>query len=341
MKSRTAFRRPRGFTLIELLVVIAIIAVLIALLLPAVQQAREAARRTQCKNNLKQLGLALHNYHETFTVFPPSGVVNPAITSQQPWSAQAFILPYLDGSTVYNRIDFSLGYHHPTNTSAYPPFGPAGTRVPVLICPSEINDRARTNASGAVEHYPLNYAINMGRYFIYDPATGQGGSGAFMPNGRTNSGSFTDGMSNTLAMAEVKAYTPRFHDAAGVPTEPTSPAAVSGGYTSGGGFSATSGHTEWVCGRAIHNGFTTVFTPNTRVIHASGGVNYDIDVSSNREGTHTTNPTYGIITARSYHVGIVHAMLMDGSVRSISENISIDVWRNLATRNGGEVTGEF
>jgi prepilin-type N-terminal cleavage/methylation domain-containing protein len=333
---------PKGFTLIELLVVIAIIAILISLLLPAVQQAREAARRSQCKNNLKQLGLALHNYHDSFTVFPPSGVVDPSITSQQPWSAQAFVLPYLDGSTVYNRINFSVGYHHANNTAAYPPFGPAATRVPVLICPSDVNDRARVNSgTGVVEHYPLNYAINVGRYFIYNPVNGQVGTGAFAPNGRTASRDFTDGMSNTLGMAEVKGYTPRVHDATGVATEPATPMDVSTGYTAGGAFSANSGHTEWVCGRAIHGGFTTVFTPNTIVPHVSGGVTYDIDVSSNREGTHATNPTYGIITSRSYHEGIVQAMLMDGSVRSIGENISIDVWRNIGTRGGGEVAGEF
>jgi prepilin-type N-terminal cleavage/methylation domain-containing protein len=145
----SSFARPRraGFTLIELLVVIAIIAVLIALLLPAVQQAREAARRTQCKNNLKQLGIALHNYLSTHSVFPPSGCISMATTSQQPWSAQAFVLPYLEGNNIYANIDFSLGYHHPVNTSAYPPFGPAATRVPVLICPSDPNDRPRMSAA--------------------------------------------------------------------------------------------------------------------------------------------------------------------------------------------------
>jgi prepilin-type N-terminal cleavage/methylation domain-containing protein len=332
----------KGFTLIELLVVIAIIAILISLLLPAVQQAREAARRSQCKNNLKQLGLALHNYHDSFTVFPPSGVVDPTLTSQQPWSAQAFVLPYLDGSTVYNRINFSVGYHHASNTSAYPPFGPAATRVPVLLCPSDVNDRARINSgTGVAEHYPINYAINVGRYLVYNPATGQSGTGAFAPNGRIAARDFTDGMSNTLGLAEVKGFTPRVHDATGVATEPALPTDVSAGYTTGGAFSANSGHTEWVCGRAIHGGFTTVFTPNTVVPHVSGGISYDIDVSSNREGTHATNPTYGIITSRSYHEGIVQVMLMDGSVRTVSENISIDVWRNVGTRAGGEVTGEF
>jgi prepilin-type N-terminal cleavage/methylation domain-containing protein len=330
-----------GFTLIELLVVIAIIAILIALLLPAVQQAREAARRTQCRNNLKQLGLALHNYLDQHTVFPPSGCISLTTTSQQPWSAQAYILPFLDGSTIYNKINFSLGYHDPVNTSAYPPFGPAATRVPVLICPSDPNDRARVNASNVPEHYPLSYAANMGRYLIFNPTNGLNGGAAFAPNSKINSGSFTDGMSNTLGFAEVKLFTPRVHDATGVATEPTSASAVSAGYTAGGAFSATNGHTEWVCGRAIHNGFTTTFTPNTKVPHVVSGVTYDIDVSSNREGTHLTNPTYGIITARSFHVGIVQALLMDGSVRAVSENVDINVWRNLGTRAGGEVVQEF
>src|SRR5689334_25410189 len=113
---RFEFGRRRAFTLIELLVVIAIIAVLIALLLPAVQQAREAARRTQCKNNLKQIGLALHNYHDTFRLFPPGYVDrngNPNLTPDNDlgpgWGWAAFLLPYIDQSPLYSPINFNVG----------------------------------------------------------------------------------------------------------------------------------------------------------------------------------------------------------------------------------------
>ncbi|MGQ0635855.1 MAG: DUF1559 family PulG-like putative transporter [Planctomycetaceae bacterium] len=335
-------RRSRAaFTLIELLVVIAIIAVLVSLLLPAVQQAREAARRVQCKNNLKQLGLALHNYLDAHLVFPPSGCISMATTSQQPWSAQAYILPFLDGGNIYSAINFSLGYHHAVNTGAYPPFGPAATRVAVLICPSDPNDRARLNAAGTPEHYPLSYGLNMGRYLVFNPVTGGDGGAAFGPNAKLHSGSFSDGMSNTLGLAEVKLFTPRIHDATGVAAEPATPDVVSAGYTAGGAFSATNGHTEWVCGRAIHNGFTTTFRPNQVVPHVVSGATYDIDISSNREGTSATAPTYGIITSRSFHEGIVQVLLMDGSARAVSENIDLQVWRRLGTRAGGDVVGEF
>jgi len=343
MSQSVVIRRRSGFTLIELLVVIAIIAILIALLLPAVQQAREAARRTQCKNNLKQLGLALHNYLDSFTAFPPSGCISLATASQQPWSGQALILPYLDGSTIYNRMNFSVGYHHVNNTSAYPPFGPAASRVPVLICPSDPNDRSRLSSGGTPEHYPLSYGLNMGEYLIFNPVSGANGGAAFGPNARINSGSFTDGMSNTLGMSEVKLFTPRFHDATGVATAPLAPEDVAGTYTAPvSGFSTANGHTEWVCGRAIHNGFTTTFTPNSKVLYThTNSITYDIDVSSIREGATLSLPTYGIITSRSWHVGIVQSMLMDGSVRSISENIDLDVWRYLGTRAGNEVVGDF
>jgi prepilin-type N-terminal cleavage/methylation domain-containing protein len=330
----------RGFTLIELLVVIAIIAILVALLLPAVQQAREAARRAHCKNNLKQLGLALHNYLDVHTAFPPSSVVNVFTTSQQPWSAQAFIIPFLEGTNEYNLINFSVGYHHPENRAAYPPYGPAQLRIPTLLCPSDPKDHSRVDASGNANHYPLTYALAMGEYLIYNPVTGGDGGGAFAVNGKFGTQHFTDGTSNCIAMAEVKAFNPRFHDSTLPATPPTAPNQVSAS-VSGGSWSPQNGHTEWVCGRSIHTGFTTTFTPNTVVPHVDGGMTFDIDVSSHREGTSFTENTYGVITSRSYHTGMVHALLMDGSVRSISENIDLMTWRTLGARASGRVVGEF
>lgn len=331
----------RGFTLIELLVVIAVIAILIALLLPAVQQAREAARRSQCKNNLKQIGLALHNYEGTHKFFPPSGCVAGTSVSQ-PWSAQAQILPYIDGGNEYKKINFRFGYHHVVNTAMFPPFGIATVRVPIYMCPSDLNDRARLNASGVPEHRPLCYGANMGDYFIYNPTNGQTGTGALAPNASIGPRNFTDGLSATLAFSEVKAFTPRFHDVAAIPaTPPATPAAVSGTYTSGGGWSVENGHSEWVCGRAIHNGVTTTFTPNTVVPHVQSGVTYDIDVSGMREGASTTVNTYGIITSRSHHTGLVHSLMVDGAVRGINNTINAQAWRALGTRNGREPVGDY
>jgi prepilin-type N-terminal cleavage/methylation domain-containing protein len=332
--------RP-AFTLVELLVVIAIIGVLVALLLPAIQAARESARRMSCHNHLKQLGVALHNYQAALSVYPPSSIVFGGSTNQ-PWSGQSLLLPYVEKDGIQNLIDYSVGYHHGDNAAMFPPHGVAALRVSVLMCPSEPQDRPRLNGDGIPYHYPLNYVLSVGRYQIFNPVSRQDGGAAFGPNTRLHPASFLDGTSNTLAMAEVKAFTPRFHDASGLPAAlPVLPDEVSGQYTGGGAWSATNGHSEWVCGRAIHTGFTTTFPPNTLVPHASGGEVYDIDVSSSREGRNATDTTYGIITSRSYHPGIVNVLLMDGSVRSVSNSIQRDVWQALGTRDGGEVLPGF
>ena len=168
MLAPSANRPRQGFTLVELLVVIAIIGILVGLLLPAVQAAREAARRMSCGNNLKQLGLALHNYESAMRRFPPSANTTGG-SANQPWSGQAALLPFLEGDNVYKNIDFSVGYHHPINKANFPPNGIATVRVPVLLCPSEPEDKPRIKASTKQpEHYPLNYPLSMGQYLDWE-----------------------------------------------------------------------------------------------------------------------------------------------------------------------------
>ncbi len=319
-------RAKKGFTLIELLVVVAIIAVLIGLLLPAVQKVREVAARMKCQNNLKQWGLALHNHEGTLDHYPSLGDYPFAATADR-WSVPARLLPYVEQESLQKLIDFSNSYA--TNPAV------TQVRVPTLICPSEVNDRARPD--GALTHYPLNYGANAGTWMVWNPTTGRTGDGAFGVSARFRHADFSDGLSNTLGMAEVKAYTPYLRDGNAAPAAgPTDPNAVSG---FGGSFKTDSGHTEWVDARVHQSGVTTTFPPNTKVPHTTGGTAYDIDFNSSREGKTTDQVTYAAITSRSYHSNGVNTLLMDGSVRFVNNSVSQTTWRALGTRAGGEVLG--
>jgi len=318
--------KPRGFTLVELLVVIVIISILAGLLLPAIQSAREAARRMRCQNNLKQIGLALHNHEIATRKLPPLGDYQTAGSSVY-WSVQVRLLPFLEQNNLHDLVDFTK----PINVQP----AVARVRIPHLLCPSERNDRERLD-SPIFTHYPLTYGANAGLWHIAQPPSDRG-TGVFLINRGTRLAEISDGLSNTLGMAEVKAYTPYLRDSgnpSGLASVPTTPEAIT---AFGGEFKTDSGHTEWVDARMHQTGFTTTFAPNTKVPHIDNGKLYDIDFNSMREGRSATLPTYAVVTSRSYHIGGVNVLLMDGSVRMIPDLVELEVWRRIGSRAGGEL----
>ncbi len=322
--------RLSAFTLVELLVVIAIIGVLVALLLPAIQAAREAARRMSCSNNLHQIALAMHNFESASGKFPPQIMLGK---DQKLWSAQSRILPYLEQMNLFSSIDFKQPYGNILLNGQKL----SSLRVPTLLCPSEIRDEVRFE-KGAPEHYPLNYGVNCGVWKVFDPNDQSGGSGAFFPGEGLAARNFGDGLSNTLMLAEVKGWNPYFRDGGSGNAVPVNdPSEIC---SLGGSFKEESGHTEWVDGRAHQTGFTATFTPNTRVLCDDGHDDHrhDVDWNNMRVGKSTTVVTYAAVTARSYHSGgTVNVSMMDGSVQVITGDIDLTVWRSMATRGGEEV----
>ncbi|MCE9563015.1 MAG: DUF1559 domain-containing protein [Planctomycetes bacterium] len=338
--------RRTAFTLIELLVVIAIIAILIGLLLPAVQKVREAAARIKCANNMKQVGLAMHGYMDTNAGLPPNGIYTyngSTVTATVAWSTLSRILPFIEQESLFKGIDFSQPYSTQVGISS--------KRVGTYICPSEINDKGSgTDPTGTNpnKNWTLNYATNLGTFAVLtNKSSGmRAGNGAFGPNTMLKPGDFTDGMSNTLALSEVKGYTTRVSGATNTMTYtppatlPTSASAISASPPLGlsgctlAAFDPTKNtHVEWVDGKVHETGFTAVFTPNTLVSYSGSDVDFISATETN------LGDTYAAVTSRSFHTNGVNTVLMDGSVRFVNNSITLATWRGLSTRAGGEVLG--
>ena len=325
-----AFSRGRrnGFTLIELLVVIAVIGVLVGMLLPAVQQAREAARRLSCGNSFKQMALALHNYENSLRHYPTAFETNSAGADLSDWSVPAKLLPFVEqvslGDGVRDAIASGDSYKDKTVSGQKI----CNYRIDTLMCPSEIRAEPR-----GTDYYPLNVAANMGTGTILGSGNTPTGDGAFGVNFRGQPRHFTDGQSKTLALAEVRAWTPYIRDGGGLAAVPSG-TDLTALQALPGTLKADTGHTEWCDGRVHQSGFTTGFPPNS-ITPVNG--NADGDFTSLREGGGRTGPCIAIVTSRSYHSGgIVNVAMMDGSVSTVSPEIPVSIWRAMGTRSNGE-----
>ncbi len=328
--------RRGGFTLVELLVVIAIIGILVALLLPAVQSARESARRMKCVNSLRNLALAVLNYESSRGVLPPSTTVDlteDSTGNNGSWGIHGRILPYLEEQAVADLVDLEQAWDSQMAID--------GLQISVFSCPTDRSANVlRDTGDSRPDLYPTSYGFNMGTWFVFDP-TGRdrGGNGPFFPNSRLPVAAIRDGMSKTLMAADVLAWTPYKRN--GGPASLTIPDTIADAefLIDSGAQEKNTGHTEWPDGRVHHTGFTTAMAPNAETYTTIGGERVVADYNSWQEGRDggSGQPTYAIVTARSDHPGGINVVRLDASVGQIDESIDLETWRALSTRAGREV----
>lgn len=331
--SKSGTGRSKGFTLIELLVVIAIIAILIALLLPAVQQAREAARRTQCKNNLKQMGLAIHNYHDVFLGFP-LGCSSTGVAGGWGNSMWVGLLPYIEQAPMYNRWDMTSAHTGWVDVNANNGALINGRSIPMFACPSSpmpTFGAPRGNAPQGVQ--VPNYAGNAGATGLIgtflETRVASNGNGTFSRGGFfvqgsmegwTKMASMTDGTSNVICIAEQSDWC----------TDTTTGARYdcrsSGGGGPGYGWSMGQGNWGFASDRQ-HGLSTTTYQPGTKRTNGRpAGVGPDLGAN---------------FPFQSAHTGGLQVLLGDGAVRFISDNVNFPTFQMLVTRDDGGVLGEF
>lgn len=349
--------RVRGFTLIELLVVIAIIAILIALLLPAVQQAREAARRTQCKNNLKQIGLAQHNYHDVHLSFPMTNGWNqtPGIHDARSgaFSDKVAMLPFLERANEYNLAEVGFrpyepsGWHGSENIAAF------GGTLPMFNCPSTPHEHANAAHNRGTHTYAQNMGVmrlnGRGRQGTHNGIGYFAGHG-ITPDAKVAFANITDGTSNTVSYAEfvpspgaagtggttsafVKKYQ-IYQWADDVPTHAELRASCNANRDAGLLTQMDDTWRQSLKGSAWSWAFIGTGNSYTHTM----GVN-EASCSVMNGGTDWGGDTMG--AAGSRHTGGAQVLMADGSARFVSENIDINTWWALGTRNGGETLGEF
>ena len=321
--SKSAPRLRLGFTLIELLVVIAIIAILIALLLPAVQQAREAARRTQCKNNLKQVALALHNYHDVFNTFPPGytarNVTNadPVTAETGPGYAWSFaIMPQLEQGSLSTAIDTEKDAVDLDNLAIA-----ATSRLNAFLCPSDSAPLTFDVVDGNGDTITLP-SSNYPGIFGYGSVTMNAGrgTGVFFRNSSVRFRDVTDGTSNTICVGERTHEHKFMMNMPAVKANSTWYAAIPGATRNAGmgGMMAS-----------------MIEGPSSMILGHVGQTMGMMQMHSN------PNQTNHIVHFSSRHVGGVQFVLCDGSVHFLSENVDYDTFRRLGERSDGQVLGEF